>query len=226
MKNKFYTPMLSGLILLFSLTLSCKDDKPAPAPPLTVTDADGNVYQTVKIGTQTWMAQNLRTTKLNDGTLIPNVTDNAAWGNTSTPAYCWYNNDITSKTPYGAFYNWYTINSGKLAPTGWHIPTAAEWQTLSTYLGGDAIAGDKLKEIGTTHWNDGNTGATNETGFTAVGTGFRTSLGVFSEFGNFGGWWANNGMTSTIRFVNKGGATFGPDVYNQKVGLGVRCIKD
>jgi uncharacterized protein (TIGR02145 family) len=131
MKNKFYTPILSGLILLFCLMLSCKKDKPEP-PVTSVTDADGNVYQAVKIGTQTWMAENLRTTKFSDGTPIPNVTDNAAWGNTATSAYCWYNNDIANATPYGALYNWYTVNSGKLAPTGWHIPTTAEWQTLSS----------------------------------------------------------------------------------------------
>jgi len=116
MKNKFYTHMLSGLMLLFSLTLSCKKDK--PAPPLTVTDADGNVYQTVKIGNQIWMAENLRTTKFNDGSLIPNVTDNVAWSNTATSAYCWYNNDMVNANPYGALYNYYAASNPKIAPAG------------------------------------------------------------------------------------------------------------
>jgi uncharacterized protein (TIGR02145 family) len=230
MKNKFYTPMLSGLILLFSLTLSCKRDKiPTPLPPASpVTDIDGNVYQTVNIGTQTWMAENLRTTKFNDGSLIPNVTDNAVWSNTATSAYCWYNNDMANANPYGALYNWYTINSGKLAPAGWHIPTTAEWQTLSDYLGGDALAGDKLREVGTTHFASPNTGATNETGFTAVGSGFRNSLGVFSELNNTGKWWrATDGVTTQARFVNASVATlFSDSNLNPKAAFSVRCIKD
>ena len=226
MKNKFYTPILSGLILLFSLTLSCKKDKPEP-PVTSVTDADGNVYQAVKIGTQTWMAENLRTTKFSDGTPIPNVTDNAAWGNTATSAYCWYNNDIANATPYGALYNWYTVNSGKLAPTGWHIPTTAEWQTLSDYLDGDDVSGGKLKEVGTTHFASPNTGATNEKGFTAVGSGRRGPLG-FYELNTTGGWWrATDGVTVQIRWVNSTSSILLSNAnLDPKAGYSVRCIKD
>ena len=173
MKNKFYTPLLSGLILLFSLTLSCKDDKPAPAPPLTVTDADGNVYQTVTIGTQTWTTENLRTTKFNDGTSIANEPNGVAWNNLNTAAYCWYNNDVANKPISGALYNYYVATDPKIAPAGWHVPSEAEWQTLVNYLGGNGLAGGKLKEVNVTSWLAPNTGATNESKFSAKGAGRR-----------------------------------------------------
>jgi uncharacterized protein (TIGR02145 family) len=102
-----------------------------------VTDIEGNDYTTVTIGTQTWMGENLKTTKLTDGESIPKITDNAAWPNLATPAYCWYNNDETAhKKIYGALYNWYTVNTGKLCPTGWHIPSDDEWKTMIAFLGG------------------------------------------------------------------------------------------
>jgi uncharacterized protein (TIGR02145 family) len=134
-----------------------------------ITDADGNYYNIVTIGTQTWMAENLETTKYNDGNNIPNISDNVAWSNLTTPGYCWYNNDdSTYKNLYGALYNWYTVNRGKLCPIGWHVPTDAEWTTLTTYLGGESVAGGRLKETGTMHWVSPNVGAINETGFTAL----------------------------------------------------------
>ena len=120
---------------------------------VVVQDIDGNNYLTVTIGTQIWMAENLRTTKYNDGTAIPLVTDNTTWANLTTPAYCWYNNDAkTNGSTYGALYNWYSVNTKKLCPTGWHVPNDTEWTTLTTYLGGTAVAGGKLKETGTAHW--------------------------------------------------------------------------
>ena len=101
----------------------------------TVTDIDGNTYKTVQIGTQTWMAENLRTTKYNDGEAIPYVTDNSVWVKLETPAYCYYNNDISNKKMFGALYNWYTVNTGRLCPSGWHVPTDAEWTTLAITWG-------------------------------------------------------------------------------------------
>ena len=135
----------------------------------TVVDIDGNVYNTVTIGTQVWMVENLKTTKYRNGDAIPNVTGNASWVALSTGAYCWYNNDAaTYKATYGALYNWYAVgDSRNIAPSGWHVATDSEWTTLSTFLGGESIAGDKLKEIGTSHWLSPNTGATNSNGFTA-----------------------------------------------------------
>lgn len=128
-----------------------------------MTGNDGNQYATVKIGTQVWMSENLEETKFRNGDTIPVVTDNAAWTALTTAGSCWYNNTRT--------YN--------LAPVGWHLPNLEEYTTLQTYLGGGTIAGGKLKEIGTEHWNAPNTGATNESGFTALGNGSRTN-GWFS----------------------------------------------
>ena len=151
----------------------------------TVMDVDGNVYPTVKIGNQVWMAENLRTTHFNDGTIIPQVTDNAEWSNLLTPGYCFYNNDSAAySATYGAFYNWYTVETNNLCPDGWYVPSDEEWKQLEIYLGmseadadqatwrGQGIGG-KLKESGTRHWRYPNTGATNETGFFALPSGCR-----------------------------------------------------
>jgi uncharacterized protein (TIGR02145 family) len=137
----------------------------------TITDIDGNLYRTIQIGSQVWMAENLKTTKYNDSNSIP-LFNADAWGY-STPAYCFFNNDSYSSATQGALYNWYTVNTNKLCPSGWHVPSDAEWTILITYLGGESVAGGKLKEIGTTHWNAPNTGATNESGFTALPVGWR-----------------------------------------------------
>ena len=139
-------------------------------PP--VFDIDGNGYDTVVIGTQTWLVQNLRVTHLNNGVSIPNITNSTLWKNSTTPALCYYNNDSVSYAAiYGALYNWYAVNTNNLCPTNWHVPSYSEWETLITYLGGASVAGGKLKEVGTTHWTSPNTGATNSSGFTALPNG-------------------------------------------------------
>lgn len=196
----------------------------------TVMDIDGNVYQTVTIGSQVWMAENLKTTKYNDGTSIPNVTDASEWLNLSTPGYCWYDNDISYSNPYGALYNWYTVNTGKLAPTGWHVPSDDEWTTLTDYLGGEISAGSKLKESGTLHWYGSNLGATNETGFTALPGGVRGWLGVFGNISLYGNWWSSTENSESAAWnrsiiysninVDRGGGA------NKVIGLSVRCVKD
>jgi len=175
MKNKaLINPCL--MIVLFVIFASCGDQLKTDNPPSgAITDIDGNVYHAVTIGTQTWMVENLKVTKLNDGTSIPNVTALTAWNNLTTPGYCWYNNDIANKKLYGALYNWYNVSTGKLCPTGWHVPSVTEWTTLINYLGGESVAGGKLKETGTTHWVTPNTGATNTSGFTALPAGIRYS---------------------------------------------------
>jgi uncharacterized protein (TIGR02145 family) len=197
----------------------------------TMTDQDGNVYKTVTIGTQTWMAENLRTTTYNDGTSISNVTGATEWGNLTTGAYCNYINTASTDTiaTYGRLYNWYAANTGKLAPAGWHVPTDAEWTTLIEYLGGEDVAGGKLKETGTTHWDSPNTGATNETGFTALPGGLRIYDGGFSDFGYTGYWWsatenyANYARYRRIVFNSN-------DVYisssSMEMGYSVRCVMD
>lgn len=195
----------------------------------TMTDIDGNVYKTVTIGTQTWMAENLKVTRYNDGTAIPNVTDNTAWAGLSTGAYCWYNNDISNKATYGALYNWYAVNTGKLAPAGWHVPTDAEWTTLTNYLGGGSVAGGKLKETGTTHWASPNEGATNETGFSALPVGNVNEAGTMCISGYNGFWWSATESGASDAWSRSMGYTYSyVDRYdfNKRDGFSVRCVRD
>jgi uncharacterized protein (TIGR02145 family) len=195
-----------------------------------VNDVDGNHYKTVLIGTQVWMAENLKTTKYNDGTAIPLVTDGAAWGALSTPGYCWYNNDAaTYKATYGAMYNWYTVNMGKLCPTGWHVSTDAEWTTLTTYLGGTSIAGGKLKETGTAHWASPNTGATNESGFTALPGGYRYYNATYYSIGSNGAWWSSTEASTSSAWYRYVGCDYSyvyRDGSNKGCGFSVRCVRD
>jgi len=158
----------------------------------TMTDIDGNTYKTVKIGSQWWMAEDLRTTRYRDGTSIPNVTENSAWLALTAGAYCYYNNNSSYADTYGALYNWYAVNDSRnIAPSGWHVPTDAEWQILINFLGGDAVAGGKMKESGAEHWNSPNTGASNESGFTALPGGRHESItGFFDNMGEFAFYWS------------------------------------
>jgi uncharacterized protein (TIGR02145 family) len=153
-------------------------------------DNDGNNYRTVKIGTQVWMAENLKTTKYRNGDPIPNVTDGPAWWNLPTGAYCNSDNDVNLWTTYGRLYNWYAVNDSRnIAPAGWHVPTDYEWSKLIAYLG--SLPGDKLREEGTEHWLSPNTDATNETGFTALPGGYRDNTGTFISIGSNGYWWSS-----------------------------------
>lgn len=196
-----------------------------------MTDQDGNIYKTVIIGKQTWMAENLRTTKYNDGTAIPNVTATNEWTNLNNGSYCDYNNtsSIDTISTYGRHYNWFAVETGKLAPKGWHVPSDEEWSILTNYLGGESIAGDKLKEIGIIHWTVLNNGATNESGFTALPAGCRGDFGMFINNGNFGSWWCSTRYNATNAW-NRGMSYYNCDVgrynTNKNIGYSVRCIKD
>jgi uncharacterized protein (TIGR02145 family) len=195
----------------------------------TVLDADGNVYHSIKIGTQTWMTENLKTTHYTDGTEIPYVTDNTAWSKLTTPGYCWFNNDLTAKDICGGLYNWYVINTGKLCPKGWHVPTEAEWVTLSAGLG--SSAGGKMKETGFVHWRTPNTGATNLCGFTALPTGLRNYNGVCEGLTTFGWFWGSTAFSEnlvsfrSIEYNNDLLGGVGMGIYKPD-GLSVRCIRD
>jgi uncharacterized protein (TIGR02145 family) len=200
-------------------------------------DADGNLYSTVTIGTQVWMVENLKTTKYNDGTPIPNVIE-YTWGNLQTDAYCWFNNDIANKTPYGALYNWFAAKSSKLCPTGWHVATLEDWTKLVTYLGGIDVAGGKLKEAGNAHWLDQNVGATNESGFTALPGGYRGSGlgdGTFYLLGYYGWYWTATVYPMDPVLDHIAGYNWQmTSGYNNclqsnfwdMMGLSVRCIED
>ena len=197
-----------------------------------VTDIDGNVYNTVTIGTQTWLRENLKVTKYTDGTAIPNVTDNAAWSAATTAAYCDYSNTPSVSATYGRLYNWFVVastNPKKVCPAGWHVPSDTEWSTLITYLGGEVVAGGALKETGTTHWLTPNTGATNSTGFTALPGGYRSETGTFGLLGNSGYWWSATQGGDTFAwdrymYYNSGNAVRGD--MDKNGGFSVRCIKD
>jgi len=197
-----------------------------------VEDADKNLYHSVTIGTQTWMKENLKTTHFNDNMDIPKVTDNTEWSNLSTPAYCWYNNDeTTNKDIYGALYNWYAVNTGNLCPTGWHEPSLDEWHTLVTYLGGDSIADENLRESGNKHWIF-DTGANNNTGFTLLPAGNRESDGRFYNLGLSSHIWSSfEDYENTIqRCWNIGLEWHISKIYwtpyTAKFGASVRCLKD
>jgi uncharacterized protein (TIGR02145 family) len=197
----------------------------------TINDTDNNIYNTVSIGTQCWINENLKTTKYNDGTAIPLVTDNTAWNNLSTNSgYCWYNNNqVTYGNTYGALYNWNTVNTGNLCPSGWHVPSDSEWTVLTDYIGGESIAGGKLKETGTTHWNSPNYGATNETNFTALPGGRRDMNGTFDMIGNFGQWWSSTSQSSTysyLRYMDYQNTSVTSGGYLKFAGFSVRCVMD
>jgi uncharacterized protein (TIGR02145 family) len=200
-----------------------------------IADIDGNLYNIVTIGTQVWLKENLKVTKYQDGTIIPNVSDNTAWSGLSNGAYCWYNNNsATYKDSYGALYNWYTLSTGILCPDGWHAPTDAEWHQLIFFLDPAAllsnpeslIAGNKLKESGTTHWQSTNSGATNESGFTALPGGSRDINGAFSRIGTSGFWWGSDNSTAWYRDLDYNYAGVIRVSPNNKNGFSVRCIKN
>jgi len=194
----------------------------------TVTDIDGNVYKTIIIGTQTWMAENLRTTKYRNGDPITNV--QSSWGTTVTEAYCDYYNTPSNSTTYGRLYNGYAVtDSRNIAPTGWHVATNTEWTTLTTYLGGVSVAGGKLKETGTTHWESPNTGATNESGFSSLPGGMRWGSGNFDFLGSYGVWWSSTEYNINSIYnkdMNYNTIAVGGVFEPKTKGYSVRCIKD
>ncbi|MFC1733159.1 fibrobacter succinogenes major paralogous domain-containing protein [candidate division KSB1 bacterium] len=202
-----------------------------PAGGGSVSDIDGNVYDTVVIGTQTWLVQNLKVTKLNDGTSIPLVTSDTTWLNQTTAAYCWYNNnEALVKDPFGALYNWYAVNTGKLCPAGWHVPDDVEWDTLITFLGGNPIAGGKLKDTGTIYWLPPNTGASNESGFTALPGGCRSeNNGLFDLMFESGWYWSSKEESITDAWsweLTSDEIDINAVISRKKKGISVRCIRD
>lgn len=205
--------------------------------PIVIADADGNIYNTITIGNQVWLNENLKTTKYNDGSNIPLVSNNQYWEELYTPGFCWYNNDEVNKDTYGALYNWYTVNTGKICPLGWHVPSNDEWKTLEIFLGMSQIQADSVGWRGTDQgtqlknnsgWYSGGNG-TNTSGFTALPSGYRVYNGAFDCMGTHGFWW----MTSDYNPVSSWARSIAYD--SQKVrsldvgiryGQSVRCIKD
>jgi uncharacterized protein (TIGR02145 family) len=195
------------------------------------TDGSNNNYAVVTIGTQTWMAENLRTSKYRTGGIIPKVVDDNTWMNFSTPAFTWYNHDSAGLAlTYGALYKWYTASQTDLCPTGWHVPTRTEWSALISYLGGDSLAGGKLKETGLLNWNTPNAEATNSTGFTGRPGGLRTiGTAAFIDMGDRGYYWSATDYSAAyaycyqLDFDSKKLHAIGNNKGN---GFSVRCVKD
>ncbi len=199
-----------------------------------IKDVDGNVYKTVTIGTQTWMAENLKTSKYSDGTIIPNVKDSLEWEKLTTDAWCYYNNDAAYNAKYGKLYNWYavskTTNGNKnVCPTGWHAPSDSEWTVLTDYLGGEIVVGGKMKEVGTTSWNSPNTDATNISLFSALPGGNRYDGGNYFSNGYNGFWWSSTEYNTNVawfRNLNYYFSDANRNNFNKRNGFSVRCLKD
>lgn len=203
------------------------------APPPPVTDYDGNVYNVVQIGTQFWIQRNLMTTHYNNGDVIPDITDNTEWSLLGTGALSWFNNDeATYKNTQGAIYNWYSAADVRnLCPTGWHVPSNTDLSILSDFLGGNTVAGGKMKEEGFAHWISPNTGADNSSGFTAISAGYRIYTGIFYNSPNSGSWWTGSDcyITAPLSFglmYNSSALLFWvPNYGPPKYGFSIRCVK-
>jgi uncharacterized protein (TIGR02145 family) len=198
-----------------------------PPPP-----SPGINDPSVSICCQRWMTKNLDVGTYRNGDTIPLVTDDEEWAALTTGAYCYYNNDsATYAAIYGKLYNCYAVNDSRgLAPEGWYIPTDFEWTTLSSCLGGDALAGGPMKEIGTTYWTSPNTGANNQSGFKGLPGGRRSHLGIFSQIGHEGRWWASSEIDPTYawhRSLNYNNDDLARDgSATKRFGFSVRCIRD
>lgn len=238
----FATSTLSAQVILpayqgahFSSEFKC---------PTTIDDIEGNTYNVIKIGSQCWMGENLKTTKYNDNNNILNIVNGASWCTTTSSAYCFYNNISTLGNIYGALYNFYAVATGKLCPTGWHVPSDAEWQTLEIYLGIDSGTansygwrgtnqGGLLKEIGTSFWNSPNTGASNSSVFSARGGGKRDidllhNSSPFIELKNYAYFWTSTPATgySYYRKLAFDTQTIGRWQQDKHIGGSVRCVID
>ena len=215
-----------GFIVIYA---GCGKEDPGKGIPV---DIDGNEYHTVMIGGQEWMVENLMVTRYRNGDPIPDVSDTASWRALTTGAYSSYDNDPSYSAMYGNLYNWYAVNDPRqIAPEGWHVPSYEEWIILETYLGGDTIAGGKLKESGTEHWRAPNIGGTNESGFCALPGGYRMKSGNFFFIGEYGYWWTATESTENNDFawhrhlshsyIMVGGCECG-----KGDGYSIRCVRD
>lgn len=197
---------------------------------LTTPSTTAVFMPTIVIGTQQWMEKNLDVVTYRNGDIILQVTDPTAWAGLTTGAWCYYNNDPLNGAIYGKLYNWYAVNDSRgLAPQGWHIPTDAEWTTISTLLGGELVAGGKMKTTGTTLWTTPNTDATNESGYAGLPGGFRYFTGTFVRVGAVGGWWGatENGTSEAwFHFLYYGFGELRRSTDDKTDGYSVRCLRD
>ncbi|HRH49371.1 MAG TPA: fibrobacter succinogenes major paralogous domain-containing protein [Panacibacter sp.] len=227
---------LAALVLL--LAISCKkENSTIQTSSIDINNSEQSripdtLYyagKAIGIGTQVWMTKNLDVSHYRNGDPIPQVTDPIAWAALTTGAWCYY---PAAGAIYGKLYNWYAVNDPRgLAPAGWHVPSDAEWTTLTTFLGGEAVAGGKMKETGTTHWTSPNYGATNSSGFTGLPGGFCYIDGTFNQLRYWGFWWSSTENYyinfADIRSLTSNYGNFpGGGYYNKHYGLSVRCVKN
>ena len=207
-----------------------------------ISDIDGNTYNTVEIGNQCWFQENLKVSHYSNGVEITLITDNSIWSNlgdnNTDKAYCWFNNDINNKPTHGALYTYAAATNGDnsgndvqgACPDGWHLPNTTEWNTLIDFVGGWAHAGGAFKETGLTTWNSPNDGATNSSGLTVHGSGYRGDSGPFSGFGNYSILWSSSESSSTkgwyLRLDYSDDGAFIDDTYTKSRGFSIRCIAD
>ena len=238
--------LLLGLVLIYSCSNST-DENSIESTEINidgpnVTDIDGNSYQSVTNCGLTFTKTNLNVSKYTDGTTIPEVTDATQWANLTTGAWCYYNNTTANGTTYGKLYNWYAVVGiydaasaanpalrKKLAPAGWHVPTDTEWTQLTDCLGGEAVAGGKMKSTGTSLWKSPNTAATKKSGFSGLPAGYRLIYGSFFNIGSFGGWWSSSeGSTGEAwgRSLNYSSGFAFRSFNFKKGGFSVRCLRD
>jgi uncharacterized protein (TIGR02145 family) len=203
------------------------------SPPIsTITDIDGNVYELITICNQTWTKTNLNVSKYRNGDIIPQVDDYKEWGSLTTGAWCYYANSSSNGITYGKLYNWYAVNDPRgLAPVGFHIPTETEWDTMLLCLGDTDVAGGKMKETGTIHWNSPNIDATNSSGFTGIPGGSINPLNGFYTIGNQATWWSTTSASAYPDYAFTCGLQFNfefaiRNIEPKNYGLSVRCIKD
>ena len=192
-----------------------------------VRDGDGNIYQTVKIGHQVWMASNLKTTKYIDGTPITNIRIGEEWIKTKSGAYCWYMNNSDNKEVFGGLYNWYAVAEDKICPRGFHVPRKEEWGALIGYLG-SREAGAKLRVAGDQYWKDSQPQTDNSSGFSALPGGVRHANATFQGEGTIARWWAIDPRTpdegEAVILYNNGSAVIHP--ARKMMGFSVRCVRD
>ena len=236
-------PITSGTnTFTLNTTPNCNFSLSTSPALLTVTDIDGNTYQTVTICGQMWTQSNLNVARYRNGDVIPQITNQVTWGQANYGAWCYYNNDPSTEPIYGKLYNWYAVNDPRgLVPIGYHIPSDAEWTTLNTCLGGASVAGGKMKEVGTTNWNSPNTGATNESNFTALPGGYRQDdvnasnlPSIFIGSQSVGWFWSStiyntnpsvidNSYNYILSRLNTNNTR---NYFSKKYGMSLRCIKD
>jgi len=219
--------VLIGFLFLFSISLTFSQ---LYTPGSGVSDIDGNNYPTININGQEWMAENLRTTTYANGNPIPNVTGNTQWSSLTTGAWTHFNNDNQYENTYGKLYNWFTVaDIRNVCPTGWHVPTDAEYTLLTNYLGGEPVAGGKMKTTGSQYWQSPNINATNESGFSGQPAGSRIDIGTFYLILSHGGFWSNSEIdvnNSLVRILYYNNDDVLNDINAKKNGLSVRCLRD